>query len=342
MKRIIFILIILQYFFISNAQHDTLVEQAPELKYDTSRIADVSEKLAVYAGISGKIHTIELSDQITGKKLSFQPNGKTSIGLGFGYKWLGLGLSFSPGFMNKDDDIYGKTESFDTQLNIYSRFFGVDAYLLYYKGFYLKNPTDFTNWQNDFFPQKNDLESFSFGLAAYYFSNHKRFSYKAAFTRNQIQKRSAGAFIAGVFINANVAASPGGFLPAELPDSLQKYFPIEAIITYSTGISLGYTHTFVFLKRFFINLSLVPGFAYRHARYQRGGEEVELTPVVTASLTSRLSIGYEGKRLYAGFALVSLIDSYTYETIDISSSTGNIRFFVGKRFDLSKLKRKHK
>lgn len=339
MKIVTFLVFLLLIVINGYAQvFDTLVLQPIEAKYDTSRISDVSDKLAIYAGFSGKIHNIILKNENTDKELALEPNGKSSISFGFGYKWLGFGLSFNPGFMNKDDNIYGRTESFDTQLNIYSKFIGFDAYLQYYKGFYIENPEDFTNWQYDFFPLRPDLESFSFGLSAYYFSNSKHFSYKAAFSRNQIQKRSAGAFIAGINFSENIVLAPGSFLPKELPDSLKPYYNIDAFITYSLGVSIGYTRTFVFLKRFFINLSIVPGFGFRNAKYAVDGLITEIVPTITGSLTSRFSLGYEGKRLYAGFTFVNLVDSYNYKSINISSATGNSQLFIGKRFDVSKLK----
>ncbi len=315
---------------------DSLFSKKRIFVHDTTRIKDVSDKLNIYTGLLGKIHTIELNNTEINKKLIYEPNGKTSVNLGFSYKWLGLGVSFSPEFMNKDNEIYGETESFDAQFNIYSRAIGVDAYLQYYKGFYLKNPGKFVDWQNDAFPMSPDLKSYSFGLSAYYFFNNKRFSYKAAFTRNQIQKKSAGAFILGAYISANVASTPEGFIPQELPDSLSTYYGVDAYTTSSTGVSFGYTYTLVFLKRFFINATLVPGIGYRNAEFWDNGISTKQEGNLTIILTARAALGYEGKHLYAGITLVSASNSYNYESVAISSSTGNIRLFIGNRFNVKK------
>lgn len=308
-----------------------------DIKYDTTRINDFTHKLNIYTGFIGKFHSIELDNPDINKKIKYEPNGNTSIMVGFNYKWLGLGFNFSPDFLNKDDETYGQSKRFDTQLNIYTKSFGIDAYLQYYKGFYLKNPDDFINWTNENFPLNPDLESLSFGLSGYYFFNNKKFSYKAAFNRTQVQKKSAGSFILGTFFNANIANSAGGFIPNELPDSLIDYYNLDAYVTSSIGISCGYTYTFVFLKNFFINASLVPGLGYRSATFQTIDKDTKITGDITGSLNARIALGYEGKHLYTGLTFVSFADSYNYESISISSSTGNIRFFIGKRFNTFKI-----
>lgn len=309
------------------------------LNYDTTRISDLSHQLNIYTGFLGKIHNIELTNSDINKKIILEPNGNTSISVGFHYKWIGLGVNISPGFMNQDNDIYGNTESLDLQLNLYARKFVVDAYMQYYQGFYQKNPDDFMHWTNDNYPLRSDLESFSFGLSGYYFTNHKKFSYKAAFTRNQIQKRSAGSFIAGAFINGNVASAPGSFIPNELPDSLNSYFTMDGYITTSLGLACGYTHTFV-VKRFFFNATLVPGLGMRNAEFLLNNTSAKEDATISASVNLRAAIGYEGKNIYAGLTLVSSADTYSYESVDISSSSGNIRLFIGKRFNVTNLYKK--
>lgn len=321
-------------------ESDSISSVVKKNKYDTTRITDLSDKLNIYTGTYAKFYSIELNNSAINKKLKLEPNGKTSLGLGFSYKWIGLGVNFSPSFINKDDEIYGKTKSFDTQLNIYTNTFGADAYFQYYKGFYLKNPDNFINWQNDAFPFCPDLESYSFGVSGYYFTNNKRFSYKAAFTRTQIQKKSAGSFIMGIYANVNMADAPNGLVPDELPDTLISYYNIEGYKTGSVGFSAGYTYTLVLFKRVFINGSLVPGLGIRNAEFWANDITNKQNTTLTGSLTTRIALGYEGKNIYAGIRLISIIDSYNYESVDISSSGGNVSLYFGKRFNVNNLFKK--
>ncbi|MCK5028817.1 MAG: DUF4421 family protein [Bacteroidales bacterium] len=337
MKRtLLYIILFLNSLYLFSKERINLFPEKKEIKYDTTRITDLTDKLNIYTGFLGKIHTIELNNSDINNKLSLEPNGKTSIGLGFNYKWLGLGIGFSPGFMNTDNEIYGNTDRLDTQLNIYTRSFGVDAYFQYYNGFYLKNPDNFMEWTSESFPLRSDLQSYSFGLSTYFFTNNKCFSYKAAYKRNQIQKKSAGSLIYGAYFNANIVKAPGGFIPEELPDSLTNYYNLDAYYTNSFGGSIGYTYTLVFFKRLYLNASLVPAIGYRNSEFRFGDQNSKTDLDLTLSLTTRFALGYEGKHLYAGLTFVSFIDSYNYESISISSSTGNVRLIIGKRFNVNR------
>jgi len=338
MTKKIFLIIFLAFSLIVDAQETELtIKKKNQFRFDTTRIADLSHLLAVYTNLSGKINSLDISSINTENELHIVPNGQTTVGLGFDYRWLGLSTSFSLPFMNKDDEFKGTTERFDVQINYYNNSFGIDAYLNYYKGFYLDNADDFMDWPFENFPLLQGMETFAFGISSYYFFNNKKFSYKAAFTRTQMQKKSAGSFILGAYMNRNVAIAPDGVYPVELPDSLMNNFDIDGFSNTLIGITFGYTYTWVFLKRFFINLSLAPGVGYAQPEVSTSLEDMKIEPTVSASITSRLSLGYEGKHLYMGFNLVAINHNFSYEPIEVSSTTGNLRFFIGKRFDISKL-----
>jgi len=342
MKKIILLLAFLSCANLFLAQKDDkLYVDEKKIKYDTSRIIDLSEKLGIYINTSSKYNNLELKDLNTKKKLKLQPNGQTNLGFGFNYKWIGLGVAFGLPFMNRDDDKYGSTKRTDYQLNLFARSFGIDAYLQNYIGFYLSNPDDYIDSIFTEFPNLSDMETVSLGLSAYYIFNNRKFSYKAGFTRNQIQKKSAGSLILGAFYDLNYAYSPNGFVPEELPDSIKENYSLRGFGTSVMGISIGYTYTLV-LKRFFINLSLVPGIGIRYSEIIHKDQVLKLDPTASGSITFRFSLGYEGKHIYTGLSTVNSINSYNYQSIEISASTGNFKFYVGKRFNFSLRRKKHK
>ena len=130
-------------------------------------------------------------------------------------------------------------------------------------------------------------------------------------------------------------------MPSELDNTLIDDFDINAYSTAIIGISIGYTYTFVFLKRFFINLSMVPGFGTRVVKLWADGQEYKIAPSLSSSVTSRVAMGYEGKHLYWGLNLINTINSYQNEKFEIASTTGNFRFLIGKRFNFSLRRKKN-
>ncbi len=90
----------------------------------------------------------------------------------------------------------------------------------------------------------------------------------------------------------------------------------------------------------YLNASIVPAIGYRNSEFRYGDQNSKDDLELTLSLTSRFALGYNGKHFYAGLTFVSLVDSYNYESTSISSSTGNIRFVIGKRFNTGKRSKK--
>jgi len=325
-----------------NAQSNeaTINLENKKLVFDTSRIESYSDKLGIYLYSIRKFRNYELKSTEFEKKLKFEPNGQTNLGFGFNYKWMGIGMAFSLPFMNKDNDIYGETSRFDLQLNLFSRFYGISAYLQNYKGFHLANAEEFLGQGIIKYPYLGDLQSVSLGIEAFYFFNNKKFSYKAAFIRNEVQKKSAGGFILGAYYKLAAVNAPSGFIPTELPDSLRQIFSLNGYQTYAAGISFGYAYTFVMFKRAFLSLSAVPGIGYRNLTIYRINQDELNVKDGSGSFTARFSFGYEGKRLYWGLASIIAIESFKYESVDISASTGHVRFYIGKRFNFNLRKKK--
>jgi hypothetical protein len=290
--------------FNSHAQLDAIATPQDTLsKFDTTRIQDLSNQLSVWLYTINKVYKLDVSKINTGKHLLLSPNEQANIGFGFNYKWMGMGIAFKPPWAKNDNDKYGKTDRIDFQLNIFTRSFGIDFSAQYYKGYYVSNPSNFTTWDRPDFPTLPNLETLSAELSGYYFFNNEKFSYRAAYVRNEIQKKGAGSFILGGYIRYDLATRPEGFVPESLPAEVRDTFSLHAFITGNYGISIGYTYTFVIWKKFFINLSLVPGFGVkRMTLYTNDGQSIIPKNGGSARFISRTAIGYEHKYFYLGLS----------------------------------------
>ena len=119
-------------------------------------------------------------------------------------------MAFNLPFINNDNDIYGKTRRFDLSTHIYGRKMIFDLAMQWYKGYYLANPENIVaGWQQgDPYPSREDIKVFTFGASGWYVFNHRKFSYRAAFTFNERQLKSAGSPVLGggfswYFVNAD-------------------------------------------------------------------------------------------------------------------------------------------
>jgi len=180
------------------------------------------------------------------------------------------------------------------------------------------------------------MQTISVGIAAFYIFNYKRFSYKAAFVRTQIQRKSAGSFTAGFFATYDDVTTENGFFPDELSDDVGDDFDLKAYSYFATGISVGYLYTWVITKGFFLNAAAIPGFGYKDTRIITPSGESESEKDPHAQLLLRGALGYEHKKVYAGFTASTLIRNMKYKEYDINLATEQFRLFVGMRFNVSK------
>lgn len=269
-------------------------------------------------------------------RVILRPNGNTNLGFGFNYKSVGLSLSFGRPLSQSSIDKYGETQRFDIQVSYFGKRIGFDGFLQGYKGYYMANPNDFMDWEKSYYPQISDLSVYSLGGNLFYMFNSDEFSYKAAYIRNEVQKKSAGSFSAGLFFYLDQVKSQNGFIPQEMPDSILSEFDLKEFDATSIGVSVGYQYTFVMWDHFFINLQLTPGLGYRRLSGVALDGSTGIVNKAAWQVFGRASIGYEFKHFYLGATASTILRSFTYKDYKVDLGTEQFRFIIGKRFDVSR------
>ena len=297
---------------------------------------DLSHLLSIRIYPLAKINSLEL--KVPEGTISLQPNGTGSIGLGFNYKWLGFG--FSVGFPASKQSIEekGETGRFDMQLSYFGKRLAADGFIQQYKGYYMANPSDFIPWDNPNYPTARDLWVFSYGGSVHYIFNSNKLSVKAAYLRNQIQKKSAGSFAAGLFLYKDRVGSEQGFVPPELPTLLQQSVDLKEFDAFTIGVSGGYIYTFVLRSNFFLNLSLFPGMGYRRFDLKTLDDTHRSINTLGVQLIARSAVGYEFKHFYMGLTMSVILRNFSYNVSEVNLGTGQVRLTFGKRFDINRKK----
>ena len=299
-----------------------------------------------------KTTKLDIKNINDGKSLNLKPSGTLDLGLAFNYKWLGLGFTMGLPSGEESDSTKGKTKRFDFQLSIYSKWFVVDAFYQKYRGFHMTNGTDFrvaedstsplgvNNFANSaILPQLPNMNSFSFGASAYYILNHKRLSYRAAYVRNETQNRSAGSLLFGPFLSIDGASTENGFVPDSLPTSVKDSFDISFYRSTSYGLAVGYTYSVVIAKKVFMNFSMIPGVGVKDIKTKLNGIERASKKGATVRFAYRFAAGYEHKSFLIGLILQGAVGSIPIDNFEFSPGYGMINLYVGKRFDLKKIKK---
>lgn len=296
---------------------------------------DLTDLLSLRLFTLTKLNTLEIANNPNGR-LVFRPNGNTSLGFGFNYKFVGLALSFglprSPSSIAK----YGQTDILDVQVSSFGRRIGFDCFLQGYRGYYMANPGDHMDWNESYFPQSRDLQILSFGAQAFYMFNSEEFSYKAAYQRTMVQKRSAGSFSSGIYFYQDKVTSDNGFVPREITDSVWADFDLKEFSAFSIGVTAGYQYTFVIKGNFFISLQGTPGVGLRRFSGSTVSDDLGIVDQLAGQFLAKAALGYEFKHFYVGATASMILRSFKYRNYLVDLGTEQFRVMIGKRFDVSR------
>ena len=315
--------------------------KSKELDDSSKPFTDVSDKLLITTGFWFKGYTIDMKNIESGNSVSIAPTGSVNLGFGVNYKWLGIAVSFGLPSSKRIEEKEGETQKQDYQLNLYSNAFVAQGHLQYYKGFHVSslNVGDSSSIQlgdgDGIIPS---LSTYSLGVSGWYFFNHKKFSYKAAYVRNAIQKKHSGSVVTGLYYGVD-RADADLTIGENLPDSLQGYFDVLGYTSQNFGVSLGYSQTFVF-NNFFINGTLVPGIGVKNVSLMTSSKTYFIDEGLTGRLVFNLALGYEANKFLFGARAFTSSRFFEAEGFRFTTGTNSFTLYVGKRFNIRKSKKK--
>lgn len=209
--------------------------------YDTAYIMRPKEKLTlrVRTNLSGNyLHGRGTVDGQTIKG-DLKTALRGTINFGASYMGVAAALSLNPGSLS------GRNKDYELNLSASSNRYCVDA------SYQLSKTLSGTMTHGDVVSdvEKGLVDMQMFNLTAYYFFNHRHFSYPAAFTQTYLQKRSAGSWLAGF-------AYQGGRF--KTTDEASSVGPHGRIYVGYFGIGGGYGYHLVLSDKWLFHLSSLP------------------------------------------------------------------------------------
>lgn len=206
----------------------------------------------------------------------------------------GIGLTYIFKFTNDYSDTTKAIKSGykQFQLNMYGRKFGLEVGYQDFSRFYFKYKGDESLKKK----YNTEIRVYQFAVSGLFINNKKKFSYNAAFSQNQFQKKSAGSAITVIGFRYNEIKSP--YL---IPDSVKKYFEYSDLYSnrnYAFILQHGYAYNLVKNHFYFAN-ALFVGVGIQNQIYNYAKLE-ERKIGVPVSAKGKSSIGYNGKMFFGG------------------------------------------
>jgi hypothetical protein len=313
------------------------------VKYDTNYITSYVTDFTTRVYGSVKYSRMAYNDNLVGASLAYKPNNSLILGIGANHGIFGLNLGINFPFVNQDDEKYGETKYTDWTMRVFTPRFNATVYLSHYKGFYLSNTNDIRpGWmEGDPYYIRPDIRTNTLGLEVIYIFNSNRFSYRAAILQNEWQKKSSGSFLVGGSLIYNTAIGDSSIVPTKLNYGLfYDDILFDRSKNFAFGPVVGYAHTFVIKKHFFIMGSINGSGSIGFSRLFPVESEEKVKSGLALGIRSELilSTGYNSDRWYFGLSYTNLALE-TQAPIDersISYETGIFRINLVRRFATKK------
>lgn len=317
---------------------------APKKPYfDTSYIKSNKRRLTITVPIAKKYYGFNFIDLKAKKALKFSPNNYYH--LGFNFSNIILTFGFYPGIRFGAKDNKGTTVSRDWQVTFIGKRVITDVNFQRYKGFYLFNTKDYEvnvlDAENVFI--RPDVSVFSFGVNTMFIFNYKKYSLRGAFSFTDVQRRSAGSFMLGLYHSYTlISASDSTLITRPLRSSFSpELYDIYTISLITVGLSAGYGYTFVY-KKIILSSAINAGIGAQKTNYETiddKGHTLSINPSV--HLNAKAAIRYDNLRFFIGL-LSSYDNNYTLnpKLFNTESYIARILIFSGYRFNIKQNGRK--
>lgn len=320
--------------------------QAAIAQTDTSFIksklvrSDYINDLTNFVNITPFIHNASNGFELRAKKnLRYDPNESIGLGLRLSHKWLILAIGYGP--KNIQEKKKGSTDYLNITLNSYGKRIGFDVYYLSYSGYFISNPAGIPTLSAAYgknFPIVPNLSTLNIGANVFYIFNNQKYSYRAPFVQNEMQKRSAGSFIMTASYSYYRLKSDTGIVPSQAFAEVPPESRITEGSFNSLSIMPGYSFTLVGFKRFFFTLAPSLGIMVQEQSYSiQHSASNRMVIDIAPRLMGRVAFGYNGQKFYTGFTGIG--DNYNVHLANkdfLLYTIGGGTFYLGYRFGVPK------
>lgn len=287
-------------------------------RYDTAYIGKPNGRWTVKLRTDASGTDLYTKGTIGGSafKSSLKAEMKSTVGVTLSYRGVSLGYSVNPAKLagrNKDNELtfstYGNRVGFDLAYTSANTFSG-----------------EAEHGEDKYDIGQGSVEMEMLQANAYYAFNYRRFSFPAAFSQSQVQKRSCGSWLLGLSafagrINAEANAIHG--------------IGATRLSSINVAVGGGYAYNFVIKRKWLLHISAMPHVVVFSRNKLTVGGTRQRTPYRFPSLINigRLAAVRNFKNSFMGMsAVVNLWQQGDSGKMMIESLKWRARLFYGFRF----------
>ena len=287
-------------------------------RYDTAYIGKPGGKWTVKLRANASGTNLYTDGTINNSQFNAQLESelRATAGVTVSYRGLSLGFAVNPA------KLAGRSKDNEFSLSSYGNRMGVD--IVYTSAKTFSGEAEYGG--NAYSIEQGRVEMDVLQANAYYAFSHRRFSFPAAFSQSQVQKRSCGSWLLGLSAFAGRISSA--------TDVVQG-IGSKRLTTINVAIGGGYAYNFVIKRKWLLHLSATPQLVvFSRARLLVDGDR-QRAPFKFPAIANvgRIAAVHSFGNSFMGFyAVVNTWNMGDRDKMGTSIIKWRIRLFYGIRF----------
>jgi len=284
----------------------------------------MEDKLSVKIDVNNDIESFNAIEN--GIEFEIKPNIDYRAEVSVHYRFISFTLGFTPHvFTNFDKVNKGETKIFKFETDFYIKKWIQTIGYSQTKSFYSPDYPIPEDYPTDYLIL-DELKIYNFMGATRYRFNPK-YSLKAITTQTEIQRKSAGTFMPGLFYSFNYIKN----------DETQ-----QRLKTFNTTLTAGYLYTFVINRKFYASIGATPGVGIDFNKIEAiDNEDTNTDTNVTLNFDGHLGMGYNSANWFGGgYFKLNTTDRVENEIVNYDNYRTHFQIFIGYRFNAPKFLKK--
>ncbi len=317
-----------------------IIKDTINIESNSIYIQDHKKQFNVKFDVSNDITSYKFPQEQV--ELNIKPNLNIKYAFVLSYKFASIRLGIRPKVSDENKKNKGDSKAFRIHFKLLFDYWSHNFEYNYDKGYYIVNTDDFNSDipvpVSDFKIQFPDLTTNVFsGSSTYKFNEN--YSVRAIESQTEIQIKSAGSFMPGIFYSFyNIKGTDKVLYPEDHTIYRDEYIDLQG---FNIVLNAGYYYTFVYREYWFANAYLTPGLGidfYKTTNYSP--EDITETSFndINYSLSSGLGIGYNGNKIFFGanYANRTSSERLNENKIQLQISKNYFHIYLGYRFKAPK------
>lgn len=316
---------------------DSVSSPGKPLKWDTNYYKKYSERFIVAIYQSARNYHIEMDPQNpldSGRsKLNYyaDANNVSGIEIDFDKLSVSFGYKTTP---PANEALKGKTTYSNFGLSVGGNKWFAEGSYRKFKGFYDVNTANYdtTYKPGDPYFQNSSMINESAKAKFFYFTNHKKFAYKSAYTCVYRQVKSAASWVLTSNLYYNSLRTDSGFASPLVRKNFDSYADLKGMRMLGVSAGGGFSFNIVLWKALFFNLTGIGNFESQWRKNSWLDGHISNVNYGTMSFDLRGSLGINNKNFFLTLSSLNDVNVYNSGKLLITSTFYSGNFTIGYRF----------